>query len=182
MIVCMFLSVQCGLASAHSDGLLRPLQSPASGKMQFSWQVAYIACPCHGRSASVSGGGQRTSSCSDRRTFLRDDGDPVWSAAVAPASVVEYIVLSPAVTAARAPGVKHMSRAPAVIVARAAVESSPLHLLEVIAARAPAVEYIAPSLAGDRSTCGSGGVDRSSPCLARSACASGGVHRTVFWR
>ena len=35
--------------------------------MQFSWQVEYIACPCHGRNASASGGGHRAS----------DDGDLV---------------------------------------------------------------------------------------------------------
>ena len=86
MIVCMFLSVQCGVAIAHSDGLLPPLQSPAGKDAVSSWQVEYIACPCHGRSASASGGGHCASSCSDRRPFPRDDGDPVWSGVAQPAS------------------------------------------------------------------------------------------------
>ena len=37
--------------------------------------------------------------------------------------------------------------------------------LQVIAAREPAVEYIAPSYTGDRSTCASGEVHHTSPWL-----------------
>ena len=41
----MFLSVQCGVAVAHSDGQLPPLQSPAIGKWSTSLALAMVAAP-----------------------------------------------------------------------------------------------------------------------------------------
>ena len=92
---------------------------------------AHRASSYDDRSTCASGGAHHTSSCRDRITC----------------AVVEYIVLSLAVIPARAPGVKHMSRAPAVIAARAAV-----------------VEFTAPSPGGECSTCASGGVHHTISC------------------
>ena len=99
---------------------------------------------CSNCSTGVCGGVRHTSSCRDA------EHSPWWSTSASfyggsTCSIGGYFVLSP-ITAAPAPLMEHISRAPTVIASRAPVVEHVHQLLQVIAARAAVVEFTAASL------------------------------------